>query len=76
VRVRNGKLTWTFVPNSSFVNTFRFGSIQTARPTAFDQAELGGGLGYLDVAVDGVQLGPATYLPRVEPLRNPLRIRR
>ena len=24
-------------------------------------------MGYLDVSVDGVQLGPATYLPRVEP---------
>ena len=28
---------------------------------------MGGGLGYLDVSVAGVQLGPATYLPRVEP---------
>ena len=67
VRVRNGKLSWTFVPNSSFVNTFRFGIDSDRQADSFDQAELGGGLGYLDVAVDGVQLGPATYLPRVEP---------
>jgi hypothetical protein len=67
VRVRNGKFGWTFVPTSSFVNTFRFGVDTDRQADSFDQAELGGGLGYLDVSVDGVQLGPATYLPRVEP---------
>jgi hypothetical protein len=67
VRVRNGKLGWTFVPASSFVNIFRFGWDTDRQADTFDQAELGGGLGYLDVSVDGVQLGPATYLPRVEP---------
>jgi len=67
VRVRNGKLGWTSVPTSSFVNTFRFGWDTDRQADSFDQAELGGGLGYLDVSVGGVQLGPATYLPRVEP---------
>jgi hypothetical protein len=67
VRVRNGKLSWTFVPNSSFVNTARFGWDTDRQADSFDQAELGSGLGYLDVSVGGVQLGPATYLPRVEP---------
>ena len=67
VRVRNGKFGWTFVPTSTFVNTFRFGVDTDRQADSFDQAELGGGLGYLDVSVDGVQLGPATYLPRVEP---------
>ena len=67
VRVRNGKLGWTFVPGSSFVNTFRFGVDTDRQADSFDQAELGSGLGYLDVSVGGVQLGPATYLPRVEP---------
>jgi hypothetical protein len=67
VRVRNGKLGWTWVPGSSFVNTFRFGWDTDRQADSFDQAELGGGLGYLDVSVGGVQLGPATYLPRVEP---------
>jgi len=67
VRVRNGKLQWTFVPTSSFVNTFRFGVDTDRQADTFDAAELGGGLGYLDVSVGGVQLGPATYLPRVEP---------
>jgi hypothetical protein len=67
VRVRNGKLTSTTVPNSSFVNTFRFGWDTDRQADSFDQAELGSGLRWLDVSVGGVQLGPATYLPRVEP---------
>jgi hypothetical protein len=68
VAVRNGKATWTFVPNGRWVNAFRYGLDTDRQADGFDQAELGGGLGYLDVAVAGVQLGPATYLPRVEPL--------
>ena len=68
VSVRNGKATWTFVPNGSWVNSFRYGLDTDRQADGFDQAELGGGLGYLDVSVAGVQLGPATYLPRVEPL--------
>ncbi len=68
VTVRNGKATWTFVPNGRWVNSFRYGLDTDRQADGFDQAELGGGLGYLDVSVAGVQLGPATYLPRVEPL--------
>lgn len=67
VRVRNGKFGWTSVPTSSFVNTFRFGWDGDRQSDSFDNAELGSGLGYLDVSVGGVQLGPATYLPRIEP---------
>ena len=67
VRVRNGKFGWTFVPTNTIVNVFRFGWDTDRQADSFDQAELGGGLGYLDVSVAGVQLGPATYLPRVEP---------
>src|SRR5579862_3951597 len=73
VAVRNGKALWTFVPNGSFVNSFRYGLYTDREADSFDQAELGSGLGYLDVAVGssvsaGVQLGPPTYLPRVQPL--------
>jgi outer membrane receptor protein involved in Fe transport len=67
VRVRNGKLSWTSVPTYSFVNNARFGWDTDRQADSFDQAELGGGLGYLNVSVGGVQLGPANYLPRVEP---------
>jgi outer membrane receptor protein involved in Fe transport len=68
VTVRNGKATWTSVIGSSFVNSFRYGLDTDRQADGFDSAELGGGLGYLDVSVFGIQLGPATYLPRVEPL--------
>jgi len=68
VAVRNGKATWTFVISNNLVNSFRYGLDTDRQADGFDQAELGGGLGYLDVSVAGVQLGPATYLPRVEPL--------
>ncbi len=68
VAVRNGKATWTSVISNNVVNSFRYGLDTDRQADGFDQAELGGGLGYLDVAVAGVQLGPATYLPRVEPL--------
>jgi hypothetical protein len=67
VRVRNGKLGWTFVPASNFLNSFRFGIDTDRQADSFDSAELGNGLGYLNVSVGGVQLGPANYLPRVEP---------
>ena len=68
VTVRNGKATWTSVISNAMVNSFRYGLDTDRQADGFDQAELGGGLGYLDVSVAGVQLGPATYLPRVEPL--------
>jgi outer membrane receptor protein involved in Fe transport len=67
VRVRNGKFGWTFVPTNTMVNVFRFGWDTDRQADSFNQASLGGGLGYLDVSVAGVQLGPANYLPRVEP---------
>jgi hypothetical protein len=70
VSVRNGKAAWTSVISSAMVNSFRYGLDTDRQADSFDQAELGGGLGYLDVAVAGVQLGPATYLPRVEPLET------
>ena len=68
VIVRNGKATWISVLSNTVVNSFRYGLDTDRQADGFDQAELGGGLGYLDVSVDGVQLGAATYLPRVEPL--------
>ena len=77
VTVRNGKATWTSViSNGRSVNSFRYGLDTDRQADGFDQAELGGGLGYLDVSVAGVQLGPATYLPRVEPMEIAQRIRR
>jgi hypothetical protein len=70
VTVRNGKLTYTSVLTNSIVNTLRYGLDTDRQADGFDSAELGGGLGYLDVSVNGVQLGPANYLPRVEPMET------
>jgi hypothetical protein len=68
VSLRNGSASWTYVPNGSIVNNFRYGLYTDREADGYDNAELGGGLGFLDVAVGGVQLGPPTYLPRVQPL--------
>ena len=71
VTVRNGKATWTstFPPAASSTRSV-MASIPTARPTASTRPSSASGLGYLDVSVAGVQLGPATYLPRVEPMET------
>lgn len=68
VSLRNGSASWTYVPNGSIVNNFRYGLYTDREADGYDNAELGGGLGFLDVSVGGVQLGPPTYLPRVQPL--------
>jgi outer membrane receptor protein involved in Fe transport len=67
VTVKNGRAIWTFVPTSSFVNDFRFALAGDRQADTFNQAELGQGLGYLQVSVNGTSLGPASYLPRIQP---------
>ena len=67
VTVRNGHVSWTWVPTGSFVNDFRVAMASDRQADTFDNAELGQGLGFLQVAVNGTQLGPASYLPRIEP---------
>jgi outer membrane receptor protein involved in Fe transport len=71
VTVRNGKATWTFVPNGSWVNSFRYGLDTDRQADVFDSLNITPALGYLSVAVAGVQVGNAlTYLPRVEPMET------
>lgn len=67
VTVRNGRLSWIAVPTSSFVNELRFGVATDRQADTFNNAGLGTGLGYLGVSVNGTNIGPANYLPRVEP---------
>ena len=67
VTVRNGSLAWISILTPRFVNEFRFGVATDRQADTFDNAELGQGLGYLQVSVNGTGLGPANYLPRVEP---------
>jgi hypothetical protein len=67
VRVRNGRLSWIAVPTSTFVNEARFGWSTDRQADTFDNSALGQGLGFLQVSVNSATLGPANYLPRVEP---------
>jgi len=67
VTVKNGRATWTFVPTSSFVNDFRFALAGDRQADTFDQSLLGQGVGFLQVSVNGTSIGPASYLPRVQP---------
>jgi hypothetical protein len=67
VFLKNGKLGWTSILSNNFVNEFRFGIDTDRQADSFEQSDLGSGLGALYLAVDGVQLGVADYLPRVEP---------
>lgn len=68
VTVRNGHVAWTTVPTSSFVNELRYGIATDRQWDGFDDAQLGQGLGLLQVSVNGTFLGPASYLPRTEPM--------
>ncbi len=76
VTVRNGKLTWTCVPKSNLVSEFRYGLDTDRQADTFDQSELGGGLGYLDVSVAGVQLGPGDLSAARRATRNTQRVLR
>jgi len=67
VTVRNGRAVWTWVPGSTFVNELRFGVATDRQADTFNDSTLGQGLGYLQVSVNGTQLGPANYLPRISP---------
>jgi outer membrane receptor protein involved in Fe transport len=67
VTVKNGRVVWTYVPTSNFVNEFRFGIAGDRQADTFNNSSLGAGLGYLQVSANGTQLGPANYLPRIEP---------
>ena len=67
VTVRNGHVAWTYIPTSTFVNDFRVAMASDRQADTFDNSELGQGLGYLQVSVNGTSLGPANYLPRIEP---------
>jgi hypothetical protein len=70
VTVRNGHAAWTFIPTSTFVNEFRFGLATDRQWDGFDQAQMGQGLGYLQVSVNGTTIGPASYLPRLQPMET------
>ena len=67
VTVRNGHVSWTSIPASTFVNQFQWGVATDRQADTFNQSSLGQGLGYLQVSVNSTSLGPAAYLPRIQP---------
>ncbi len=69
VRVRNSKLSWTAVPNSTVVNEFRWGWSTDRQADTFDNGLLPAGIGLVTLTVasqTGLGAG-ANYLPRVQP---------
>lgn len=66
-RVRNGKFSWTSVPNSRFVNEFRFGWSTDLEGDNINPALTGASLGSLAVTVAGASVGAYNILPRVTP---------
>lgn len=69
-RVREGKLAWTGVPTSNFVNEFRFGWLTDRQTDDVNPALTGAGLGFLYLSVQSQQIGSTYYIPRVEPNEN------
>jgi outer membrane receptor protein involved in Fe transport len=67
VTVKNGRLLWTSVPTSNFVNEARFGIAGDRQADVFNDSLLGGGLGYLALTVNSTSIGATNYLPRVLP---------
>jgi outer membrane receptor protein involved in Fe transport len=67
VTVKNGRLLWTSVPTSNFVNEARFGIAGDRQADVFNDALLGGGLGYLALTVNSTSIGATNYLPRILP---------
>jgi hypothetical protein len=68
VRVRNGRVSWTFIPSSPTVNEFRFGWFTDRQADDLNPNLQQAGLGYLSLSVAGQNLGSgANYLPRVNP---------
>ena len=69
VRVRNGSLAWTAIPNASMVNESRFSWFTDRQADDFNQSLIPPGIGLITLSVGGQSnLGAgASYLPRVEP---------
>ena len=76
VTVRNGKATWTSVSPATWSTRSATGWIRTARPMASIRRNWAAALGYLDVSVAGVQLGPRNVSAARRAARSPQRVRR
>ncbi len=67
VNVRYGRAAWTYTPTPTMVNEARFGWFKDRQFDAANTNLLDPVFGPLSVSVNGVGIGGANYLPRIQP---------
>ena len=67
VNVRYGRAAWTYTPTPTIVNEARFGWFKDRQFDAVNTNLLDPVFGPLSVSVNGVGIGGANYLPRIQP---------
>ncbi len=67
VNVRYGRAAWTYTPTPAIVNEARFGWFKDRQFDAVNTNLLDPVFGPLTVSVNGVGIGGANYLPRIQP---------
>ncbi len=67
VNVRYGRAAWTYTPTPTIVNEARFGWFKDRQFDAVNNKLLDPVFGPLTVSVNGVGIGGANYLPRIQP---------
>jgi hypothetical protein len=71
VRARYGRLSWTYLPNSTVVNEFRFGWMKDKQFDYVSDALTWPGVGLLGLTIQGqLNLGTAVNYPRLNPSEN------
>src|SRR3989441_11414658 len=71
VRARYGRLSWTYLPNSTVVNEFRFGWMKDKQFDYVSDALTWPGVGLLGLTIQGQSnLGTAVNYPRLNPSEN------
>ena len=70
VNVRNGRAEWVFVPNGRLVNEARFGWFKDRQADSVNNSLINPRIGTISLSVQGVSIGFANYLPRIDPSEN------
>lgn len=70
MNVRNGRADWTYVPTGNMVNVARFGWFKDWQSDTVNNALINPDYGTITLSVNGVGIGFADYLPRIEPSEN------
>ncbi len=70
VNVRYGRAAWTYIPTPNSVNEARFGWFKDRQYDAVTPSLLDPVFGPLSLSVNGVAIGGANYIPRIQPSEN------